>query len=207
MNSGFSKKSQFFGFDISLSRLLYAKKYLSKLQKKNLILFCSELSNIPLEDNSIDLTYTFHAIEPNHGREEAILNELLRVTRNYLVLIEPSYELGSVATKKHIEEYGYCRGIPRIIKRLGYSILNHELFEFSDPTNENAIIIVQKSKKKTLKPMRQNSFVSPMSHKPLLRYKDCWYCKDDGYAYPIINNIPCLLKENAILVSKLSKFK
>jgi ubiquinone/menaquinone biosynthesis C-methylase UbiE len=207
MNSEFSKKSRYFGFDISLSRLLYANKYLSKLKKRNSTLFCSELSNIPLEDNSIDLTYTFHAIEPNHGREKEILSELLRVTKNYLVLIEPSYELGSITTKKHIVEHGYCRGIPRIIKRLGHSIRTHELFEFSDPNNEHAIIIVHKNRKKSLKPVRKNIFVSPISHKPLIRYKECWYCKDDGYAYPIINNIPCLLKENAVLVSKLSNFK
>jgi len=207
VNSGLSKKSTFFGFDISLSRLLYAKKYLSKLQKKNLTLFCSELSDIPLEDNSIDLTYTFHAIEPNHGREEAILRELLRVTRNYLVLIEPSYELGSVATKKHIEKHGYCRNIPRIIKRLGFPIISYELFGYYMPTNENAIIIVQKNKKKIMKHIQKNIFISPISHKPLQRYKECWYCKDDGYAYPIINDIPCFLKENAILVSKLSNFK
>ncbi|MFY9300365.1 MAG: methyltransferase domain-containing protein [Candidatus Nitrosotenuis sp.] len=207
MNSQSSKNCQYFGFDISLSRLLYANKYLSKLQKRNSRLFCSELSNIPLIDNSIDLIYTFHAIEPNHGKEKAILNELLRVARNHLILIEPSYELGSAATKKHIIEHGYCRNIPKIIKQLGHSIQTHELFKFSDRNNEHAITIVEKNKKKTPKEVPQSIFVSPISHKPLFRYKECWYCKDDGYAYPIIHNVPCLLKENAILVSKLSSFK
>jgi len=81
MNSKLLKKSKFLGFDISLSRLLYAQKYLSKLQKYS-TLFCSELCDIPLKDNSIDLTYTFHAIEPNHGREITILGDYQLFTPN-----------------------------------------------------------------------------------------------------------------------------
>jgi len=201
------KKTKFFGFDISLSRLLYAQKYLKDLHKQSIKLFCSEFSNIPIANNSIDLSYTFHAIEPNHGREEIILKELLRITKHYLVLIEPSYELGSHETKKHIEEHGYCRGLPQIIKKMGLKILKHEPFGFSSRANENAIIIVEKNKKRnTKKTSMEIQFISPISHKPLLQHKNCWYCKDDGYAWPIINGIPCLLKENAILVSKLTDF-
>jgi len=208
ISSGLLKKTKFFSFDISLSRLLFAQKYLRNLHKKNIKLFCSEISNIPLDDNSIDLSYTFHAIEPNHGREEMILRELLRITKHYLILIEPTYELGSYETRKHIEEYGYCRCLPQIIKKMGFRILKHELFGFSSVDNENAIIVIEKNKKRnTKKPLTEIQFISPISHKPLFQLKNCWYCKDDGYAWPIINGIPCLLKENAILVSKLMDIK
>jgi len=208
ISSGLLKKTKFFGFDISLSRLLYAQKHLKIHHKKNTKLFCSEFSNIPLDDNSIDLSYTFQAIEPNHGREEIILKELLRITKHYLVLIEPSYELGTNETRKHIEEHGYCRDMPQIIKKLGFKILKHELFRiYHRMNNETAIIVVEKNKKRnTKRSLTETQFVSPLSHKPFLQQKNYLYCKDDGYAWPIINGIPCLLKENAILASKLTNF-
>jgi uncharacterized protein YbaR (Trm112 family) len=32
------------------------------------------------------------------------------------------------------------------------------------------------------------------------------YCHDDGYAFPGVQDIPCLVAENAILSSKLGDF-
>jgi uncharacterized protein YbaR (Trm112 family) len=32
------------------------------------------------------------------------------------------------------------------------------------------------------------------------------YCHDDGHAFPIVQDIPCLVAENAILASKLGEF-
>ena len=59
----------FFLFDISLNRVVTGKRFLRKnLEKKNfkkLNFFCSSLDKIPLMDNSVDLVFTNHAIEPN----------------------------------------------------------------------------------------------------------------------------------------------
>ena len=56
---------------------------------------------------------TIHPIEPNRGREEAILSELLRVARRALVMIEPSYETASAEARARMERLGYVRGLPR----------------------------------------------------------------------------------------------
>lgn len=50
---------------------------------------------MPLKDNSIDIVYTSHSIEPNGGREEEALEELYRVANKYLILLEPDYELAN----------------------------------------------------------------------------------------------------------------
>lgn len=196
-----SQKNMYYGFDISASRLLYAQKLIQ--QRKNLKLFTSELSNIPLPDNSIDLVYTVHAIEPNYGREKVIINELFRICKKYLVLIEPSYELGNNTTRNHIIYHGYCRNLPQIIKKTGHNIIKNELTNFNfNKNNENTIIVAKKRVKKYNIP----NFISPISKKLINKKKDCFYCKYDGYAFPIIHDIPLLTKDSGILISKLDSF-
>jgi len=201
-NTLIDTKPNYYGFDISLSRILFAQKYLSETGKKNFKLFTAAIENIPLANNSVDIVFTCHALEPNHGREQILLSELFRITRRYLVLIEPTYELGSKLTRKHIEKYGYVRDLPKIIKKMDYNIIKHELLGLSSKYNENALIITEKKGKKL--PMQRNAkFVSPISLKPLKKHKNYLYCKHDGFAFPEINEIPCLLKSNGILASKL----
>lgn len=197
-------KPEICGFDLSLSRLLFAQKYLIRQKMKSGNLFCANMMNIPLPDNSIDIVCTVMSMEPNHGLEKEIISDLFRVTRRYLMLIEPTYELGSKQTKKHIIKHGYVRNLPKHITRLGCTIITHEYLGFSQPNNENALIVVEKNKKIPMK--RTFSFVSPLSNRPLKKYKNYFYCKDDGYVYPIINKIPCLVRENAILASQLHRF-
>lgn len=199
-------QNSYLAFDISLSRLLFAKRYLSERRQK-VELFCSELGSIPISSNSVDVVFTFHAVEPNHGREESIVSDLLRVCKNYLVLIEPSYELGSEKTRVHVEEHGYCRGLPSILEELGVTIVKHELWELDvNPHNQAAIIIAEKPRTAPTV-SKAPHFISPISGKRLGYQHDCWFCEEDGYAYPVICGIPCLTKSAAILASKLGEIK
>ena len=192
-----------YGLDLSLSRLLFAKKYLKESRKKTQI-FSGNMMEMPFSDNAIDIVTTVMSMEPNHGREKDILKELFRVARRYVILIEPTYELGSIKTKKHIIEHGYVRGLPRHIQQLGFKVVHHEYLGFSHPNNENAIIIAEKNANARMQ--KTVKFASPISKKPLKKHKNFLFCKEDGYAFPIIESIPCLLKENAILASQIHKF-
>ena len=44
------------------------------------------IDSCPLSDDSIDLVYTIHALEPNGGNELNLLKELIRITRKYLFI-------------------------------------------------------------------------------------------------------------------------
>src|SRR5688572_21787737 len=79
------------GFDISWSRIKYGRHYLKEM-RVTADLFVGDLFNIPLPDNSIDVIYTSHSIEPNGGKEKEALAELYRVTKKYLILLEPTNE-------------------------------------------------------------------------------------------------------------------
>ncbi|MCK4264806.1 methyltransferase domain-containing protein [Candidatus Babeliales bacterium] len=195
---------RFYGFDISFSRLLCAKKYLEK-RGITTELFGADLNNIPLADNSLDVVYTHHSIEPNFGNEKQILDELLRITKRYLILIEPIYELATGEVKKHMEKHRYCRGLLDYLKQANVRILDCRPFHEDqlNKLNPSTLIIVEKNNisghsVKSLVPY----FVSPISKRRLFVQKGSLFCPDDGYLYPIINGIPYLLKSKAILASK-----
>jgi ubiquinone/menaquinone biosynthesis C-methylase UbiE len=75
------QKVQAYGFDLSWSRIAHARSYMNSKGLSSDGLCTGNLLNIPFADNSVDLVYTCHSIEPNGGNEEPILAELYRVCR------------------------------------------------------------------------------------------------------------------------------
>jgi hypothetical protein len=168
-------------------------------------LFTAELDHIPVASASVDLVLTVHAVEPNHGREDAILRELVRVTGRYLLMIEPSYELASAEARERMNALGYVRGLPDALRRIGYEPIQVEAWDHnSNPLNPAALILVDKRNHLAGSAFR---FASPISGGEMLDYGDCLYCPDDGHAFPKIMDIPCLTTSNAILASKLHSIR
>lgn len=189
------------GFDISWSRLKFAKALLNDRKIDNVNLFTANLFEIPLLDNSIDVVYTSHSIEPNGGREEEALKELYRVAKKYLILLEPSYELGSAEAKMRMEKHRYITQLYATAKRLGYKIIEHRLFDYTaNPLNPTGLMIIEKQAAESNTP----DLVCPISHSALQKHNECLlYSKESFLAYPIIDGIPCLIKDNSILAIHL----
>jgi uncharacterized protein YbaR (Trm112 family) len=201
------KPAHILGFDVSLSRLLFARQHLASEGVGDAQVFTARLDRIPLESASVDVVLTMHALEPNHGYEEAILADLLRVARKHLVLVEPSYETASAEARARMDRLGYVRGIPDALKRLGQNVRIEPIPYNTNPLNEAVLFIVEKGGPALTAPTANGpSFISPISGAPLLRRQDCLYCPHDGHAFPVIAGIPCLTLENALLASKLGQF-
>ncbi len=192
------------GFDLSLSRLLFARQHLSENAFDKTTLFTGALDRIPLAPSSVDVVLTVHALEPNRGYEEAILSELVRVASRHVVLIEPSYETASKEARARMDQLGYARGISAALRHLGVPYRQLAFPYNANPLNEAALIVVDKPSAAV--PTAAPSFVSPISGCKLLPRQDCWYCPDDGHAFPVIAGIPCLVAESSVLVSKLEQF-
>jgi ubiquinone/menaquinone biosynthesis C-methylase UbiE/uncharacterized protein YbaR (Trm112 family) len=189
-----------FGFDLCWSRVAYAKRWLIKNGKPNTSLCTGNLFNIPFADNSVDFVYTSHSIEPNGGSEKTILQELFRVTRKYLILLEPGYELASDEAKRRMDQHGYCKNISAIALSLGYQVLRHELFPFSaNPLNPTAITII---KKDPVNAPVSNFLACPQFHTPLEQIENMLFSEEALVAYPIVGGIPCLRIDNGIFASK-----
>lgn len=189
------------GFDISWSRLKFAKELLADFNFNNVQLFTANLFEIPLLDNTIDVVYTSHSIEPNGGKEESALKELYRITNKYLILLEPAYELADQKARSRMEKHGYITNLYATAVKLGYKIIEHRLFDYSsNPLNPTGLLIIEKNV------VTPNSLemVCPISHSRLIKYDESLlYSKESFLAYPVINGIPCLLRENSILTTHL----
>lgn len=189
-----------FGFDISWSRLKYAQRLLHELEIKNVNLVTGDLFNSPIKNNSIDIVYTSHSIEPNGGREKEALEELYRITNKYLILLEPAYELANEEARARMLEHGYVTSLYSTAKELGYEIIEHRLFEVSaNPLNPTGLIVI---KKKEDYRNVNNPICCPITKTDLRIEKGAYFSKDALLAYPIIDDIPCLTPQNAIVATK-----
>ncbi|MFC1567567.1 class I SAM-dependent methyltransferase, partial [Thermodesulfobacteriota bacterium] len=137
-----------YGFDISYSKVKYARCYIQKKKIKNATLFMGDLFNAAFQDNSIDIIYTHHSIEANGGREIEALSELYRITNKYLVLFEPMYELASNESKKYMERHGYVRNLYSTAIKLGFKVIEHKILFESNPLSLNnwGVLILEKDK-------------------------------------------------------------
>lgn len=195
-----TKPAEVLGFDLSWSRINFAREFVEEQGLKNTQLFTGDLFEIPLKDSSVDVVYTSHSLEPNGGNEKEALCELYRISRKFLVLLEPSYELAKEEAKARMIKHGYITRLVDTAKDLGYRIVEHRLFELtSNPLNPTGLLIIQVDKDK-----EQNSteLVCPVSKTPLASFDgNVLYSTESLLAYPVIKGIPCLLRHNAILAT------
>ena len=197
------------GFDLSWSRIHFAKSFVADRGLKDVTLFTSDLFEIPLADNSVDVVYTSHSIEPNGGKEKEALTELFRIAKKYLILLEPSFELGSEEAKQRMLNHGYVTTLHSTAQGLGYKIIEHRLFDISDnPLNPTGLIVIEKN----VNSNNEAKLVCPVSKSPLRNIDNhVLYSDESLLAYPIIKGIPCLLQQNAVLATHFNmnyeKFK
>jgi len=207
-----TQPEQVYGFDISLSRLLYGKKYAAQTGIEDIHFFLGSLKRIPVCDNAFDIVFTSHSVESNGGCEKSILQELYRVCRRYLILREPSYELGNAKTREHILKHSYVQNIPGVLSQLGYEVVEHRLFgDDENPHNQSALTVIRKCQEnadheKFWQMESGHPFVSPVSKAPLQFTKEAYYSATDCLVFPVLCGIPCLLADHGVFSSKYMQF-
>ena len=203
-----SKLSRILGFDVSWSRIKYADKCLKKMNTEEIYhkvqLFTADMFQIPMKDNSIDLVYTAYSVEPNGGKEKENLEELYRVTGEYLILVEPAFELAGEDARKRMLEHGYVTQLYDTAFKLGYHVLSYELLHADiNQLNPTGVMIIKKGAAKK----NDAKLCCPISKQYLQKCNGALYCKESFLAYPILKGIPCLLEDNAIIATKWENFE
>lgn len=198
--------AQTLGFDISWSRCAYGQTWLQE-NKVDASLFVADLFEIPLEDNSVDVVYTSHSIEPNGGREEAAIKELMRIARKAVVLIEPIYELADEEAKTRMIEHGYAMGLKNTAEKLGASIVDYRLLDYSvNSLNPSGVVLIEKNGLET-SDRTAVRWRCPLTHTELLVSEDGYYSPETGIVFPVFLGIPLLQASNAIVASVFEQFK
>lgn len=191
------------GFDISWSRVRYAKEYAKKFNQ-NIDFFVGNLFSIPLASNSVDVVYTSHSLEPNGGFEKQALSELFRVASKYIVLLEPDFENATDEGKQRMLKHGYVRDLARHALELGFNVIEDKSFDvFINALNPTRLTVISKSESSINK---QDIFQCPVSKTHLKKINGSWFSEQSGILYPEIDEVPCLLEQNAILATKFLKF-
>jgi len=193
------------GFDISLSRVLFGKQYFASNGKGDVRFFVGDMFNMPYADNSVDIVYTSHTIEPNGGREREALEELYRVTRKYLILFEPSYELATTEGKNRINRLGYIKGLVSIAEELGMKVVDYRLTKVCDnPLNPTAVLLIEKNR--DTKSQRQSEYCCPQTKANLQLNHGCFWSESSLMVYPIILDVPCLTSKHGVIATHFSEF-
>lgn len=191
------------GFDISWSRVAQGREWLAE-QSITSRLFVADLFTIPMADNSIDIVYTSHSIEPNGGREKEALHELLRVARRAVVLVEPIYELAEKAAKERMEQHGYVRNLAETAQSIGATITDYRLLPIvANPLNPSGVIVLEKNRQAPILG-RDFTWQCPLTDTPLQQMEDVMFSPSTGLAYPILRRIPLLCQEHAVVASRLN---
>jgi len=186
------------GFDVSWSRVRLGLDF-ARTKGVTAGLFCGDLFSIPLADGSVDVVYTSHSVEPNGGREREAVRELARVARQWLVLLEPAYELAPPAAQARMEKHGYIRDLPKAIAAEGLELVEHRLFPVcANPLNPTGLYLVRIPPK----PGSVGGFLCPISRTELRPGPQAYFARSSYLAYPVLDGVPCLLAANAILATK-----
>lgn len=193
------------GFDISLSRVLLGRKYFTSNSKGTARFFVGDMFNIPFADNSIDILYTSHSIEPNGGLEKQALTELYRVAGKYLLLLEPSYEFATIDGKNRMDSLGYVKGLANVASELGMKIVDYRLTKVScNPLNPTAMLLIEKNRH--AKSCSFANYCCPQTKKRLELNNGCYWSSSSLKVYPIILDIPCLTDKHGIVATHYSEF-
>ncbi|MGZ7446009.1 methyltransferase domain-containing protein [Paenibacillus sp. TH7-28] len=199
-----------YAFDLSWSRIKYGEKFLRSLNINDVKLFTGDMFCMPVKENSMDLVYTIHAVEPNGGREREALTELYRIAKKYVLLIEPAFELADETARQRMLSHGYVTNLYGTAKELGYKVIEYRLFEVNlNPLNPVGLMIIQKddSHGETEEGNDTDILCCPITKTTLALKSAAYYSTEGMLAYPILEQIPCLLPQNAIVATHFNDFQ
>lgn len=177
------KPLQILGFDISLSRIKVGLDYWKSqnIETVNSTFFVADLFNIPLSNNSVDIVFTAHALEPNGGKEVEALRSIFRIARKRVLLFEPYFEMASADGQSRMLGHGYVKNLPEAIKSAGGVITDiKRIMTAYNPLNPTYVfdIFLDKSE-----PIMDTLWIDPVTSLPMIRKHDHFFCPSSGLAY------------------------
>tara|TARA_B100001741_G_C16453361_1_gene551486 strand:- start:142 stop:1044 length:903 start_codon:yes stop_codon:yes gene_type:complete len=189
------------GIELSYSRLKYAKKNLDKIsQINNFKLIKGDASQKIFNDNSFDITITLHSLEPN-GNEQGskILKNVIDSSNKYILLFEPDFDSAHDEMKKRMTKHDYIRNINSELQSNNQiQIIDKFLLNIKESSNNLTTCWV--IKKKSYNSKNKPSFICPFDHDQLVEYDDCFYNKNNGLAFPKVDDFNFINRDDAFFL-------
>ncbi len=199
---GLTEAKSVSALELSWSRIAVGRRFAQSQGLEPVQLVVGTATHLPFADNSFDIVFTSHCIEQANLDKWQILFELHRVARLYVVMLEPSWELGDKYQKRRIDAKGYLRGLDVVIYKMGYNLIRHELLPYSNsPDNRTAVYVIKKDSS-TNKTNDLQVLACPCCKTATIKHGDFEFCMPCGRVYPIISGIPCMHPTNGVLASK-----
>jgi ubiquinone/menaquinone biosynthesis C-methylase UbiE len=191
-------------FDISWSRLYRGIEFHRENNENDGVAveaFVADMKTIPLHSKCIDVVTSSHALEPNGNNLGQLLSELFRVTKKKLVLFEPSYELNSLEGKQRMDSLGYIKNLEGEVEQLGGNVVEVIPIQSTvNPLNPTACYVIE--------PPLDNAdsvdlpaYCVPGTNYMLERDDTFLTSRDTGLVFPILEEIPILRANSAILAT------
>lgn len=195
-----------YAMDISWSRIRRGREFIGQQLAGGIAdkthAFVADLFHLPLRDRSIDVVWTSHALEPNGGRERQALTELLRVARRHVVLFEPSYENNTAEGQARMRSLGYIRALPDVIAELGARLeAVLPISAVANPLNPTFAYVIAMDDAPAERP--HEVWACPATGLAMSRRPTCFWSDASRLAYPVIEGIPVLRPEAAVLATAL----
>lgn len=199
---------QVLGFDISWSRIYkgldFARAEMGEASER-LRPFVAEIGAIPLGDKAVDVTTSCHALEPNGPNLAALLAELFRVTARTLVLFEPGYEHAGAEGRARMERLGYIRDLAGAVRCLGGRLLDEvPLHHVTNPLNPTVCFVIEPPDARSRTDDAATGFSVPGTALPLTPMAGFHFSPDTGLCFPVLQGVPVLKRDAAILASALA---
>jgi len=191
------------GLDISWSRVYVGERYARAAGIAVERSVVGSLFELPFVNDAFDVVYTHHCIEQSPFDNATALRELHRVARRYVILIEPSYELGNPIQKRRMLLQDYVRGLPRTIAQLGLRLIRYELLPIGSYVNCPAVFVLEKPGAGGEPPA--DYLACPTCKCALTLLQQHAYCRTCEVVYPILCGIPCLDSRQAICASRFAR--
>jgi hypothetical protein len=112
---------------------------------RGVALAVADMKNIPMEDDSVDIVLTIHALEPNGGSENIIVSELSRVAKKFVILVEPDYLEATPQQQIRMQSLNYIGDLRPFFPNNNLELVSYRgLSNFINPLNKSCLFVLKK---------------------------------------------------------------
>ncbi|ETA70338.1 class I SAM-dependent methyltransferase [Candidatus Pelagibacter ubique] len=151
--------------DLSPNRLKHGKAFLKKKNIQIDHLIACDASNIPYEDNSFDISFTHYCIEQVPHLAKKIIDEMIRISSKYILIVEPSYQFSNNITRRNILNKGFPKLNDSHFKSSKAKVIYRDGLPFTRYSNYAEITVLEK--------------INKCDGKPILRYSPSFKKNDE----------------------------